>query len=152
MDAPHVQPLVGLRETFACLRPLLCRNLGSPVRRCATTVLQRAPLARTAALEFGSRQAGNSRSRLLRIDGGRIRASHGFGSLARQALGSHRKDTAPGLVIADEKTWPYQECLSVGTQSARKRLAGYYRGEPALGHAAHRALDRSRCARPFPVV
>src|SRR5271154_89040 len=103
-------------------------------RRCATTVLQRASLARTVTLEFGSRQAGNSRSRLLRINGGRIRTSHGFGSLARQALGSHRKDTAPGLVIADQTAWPYQECLSVGTQSARKRVAGYHRGEPALGY------------------
>src|SRR5688500_3893843 len=103
MDAPHVQPVVGLHESFTWLQVLLRRDLGEAGWSAGMGCSSAAPgalgslLARAARLErtgFAYRTAG---ARLLRLNVGRLRGPARPRREAGAALATHCRNAKTRL-------------------------------------------------------
>ena len=156
MDRSHVQPLVGLHEGVACLRPLLRRGMGKAdrSRRVGREVVQalsqRVDLEATGALEPRCRTCRNADAGLLRVYGRRVRVGAPSERHAREVVGADRTDASPRLAVADKASSPRPTARAVEYAMAGTCLAGYHRREPALCSKANSASPRYSV--PHPVL
>ena len=148
MDRSHVQPVVGLYEGVARLRPLLRRDVGKTHRarrvgrKIAQALSERGDLEPAGTLESRRGACREAYAGLLRVDGRRVRVGTWPERRAGQVVGVNRTDASPGLAVADKAPSSRSTARTVGHAMASPCLGGYDRREPTLRRQAHSVSPR----------
>ena len=148
MDRSHVQPMVGLYEGVAGLRPLLRRGVGKTHRsrrvgrEISQALSERGDLESAGALESRRGACREENAGLLRVDGRRVRVGTRVERHAGQVVGANRTDASPGLVVADKAPSSRSTARTVEHAMASPCLGGYDRREPTLRRQAHSVSPR----------
>ena len=137
MDRSHVQPLVGLHEGVARVRPLLRRGVGETHRarrvgrKIAQALSERGDLESAGALESRRGACREANASLLRVDGRCVRVGTRVERRAGQVVGANRTHASPGLVVADKAPSSRSTARTVEHAMASPCLGGYPRRLPA---------------------